>query len=73
MPIFVVRQVVTHPLLKTARIKESHIIGRDLGHAVDCVRVPEPMKRDLRKKYWAETIDPYGRKLSIEIIEEKKK
>lgn len=72
MPIFKIRQIVTHPFVRRALVKESHIIGRDLGHAIECIRCPEPMKRELRKKYWSRTTEPKGRTIHIEIIEEKK-
>lgn len=68
MPVFVVRQLVTHDKLPIAREKISQIIGRDLRHAVQMVKCPEPMRRDLEKKYWSRTTDPMGRTLYIEII-----
>lgn len=78
MPVYTIRQVVSHPLVAKALIQEKTLIGRDLGHAIECVRVPgEPLtteivRRQLRKKYWARTIRPGGRELYIEIIEEMK-
>jgi hypothetical protein len=78
MPVFVIRQVVTHPLVPEALVQEKTLVGRDLGHAIECVRVPnEPMvtemvRRQLRKKYWAEIMRPGGKQLYIEIIEEMK-
>jgi hypothetical protein len=72
MPIFVVRQTVTHPLVKEALIKEHKIIGKDLGHAIDCVRAPEPIKQKLRKSYRASFTELFGRTTCIEIIKEEK-
>lgn len=70
MPVFQVRQVISHANYKYRREKISEIIGRDLRHAVSMVRCPEPMRHDLQKKYWSRTTDPQGRELFIEIIDD---
>lgn len=70
MPVYRVFQKVTHPKLTKAYIKEHKVIGRDLRHAVEMLRIPAPMKKDLEKKYWTRTVDPHGRELYLEVIED---
>lgn len=71
MPVFQVRQVISHDRLPLRHEKVTMIIGRDLRHAIEQIKVPAPMKRDLEKKFWTRTIDPKGRELYIEIIHDR--
>ena len=70
--IFVVKQKVTHPLLKTGFEKEVKIVGHDLRHAITMIKCSESMRRDLEKKHRATQVDADGRTLTITIVEELK-
>lgn len=82
MPVYRIHQVATHPMFpKEVGEKTSHIIGRDLGHAIESLNLAkagfnppeiEGIKRQLRKKYWARATDRLNRTLYIEIKEELK-
>jgi hypothetical protein len=70
--IFKIVQKVTHPEIPTGYEKTTHIIGRDLKHAVECVRAPQYVRDELLKKYHCQWMDMGGRTTSIEITEEVK-
>ena len=69
--VYKVYQKVSHPQTKYVYEKTITISGRDLKHAVELIRGTPQLRRDLLKKYWAEQIEPNGRRLYIEIKEEK--
>lgn len=71
MPVYQVKQTVTHADAPIKHEKITMIIGRDLRHAIEQIKVPAPMKRDLEKKWWTRTTDLKGRTLFIEIIHDR--
>jgi hypothetical protein len=70
--IFKIIQKVTHPELPKGFEKVTHIIGKDLKHAVECVKAPQFVKDELLKKYHCKWMDLAGRTTEIEITDEVK-
>lgn len=68
--IFKIKQTVSHPEMPTRFEKESHVVGRDLKHAVECVMAPQYVRDELLKKYHCSWMDLAGRTTTIEIVEE---
>lgn len=70
--IFKVKQTVAHRDYPVGFVKECHIIGMDLPHAITMINCDHQMKEDLRKNYRATKTDDRGRVVTIEITEEVK-
>lgn len=79
MPVFKIYQKVTYDDLlakepkRHALEKHSEIIGYDLAHAIDGLsHMPEPIRKELKKKYWSRFTDERGRTIYIEITDQRK-
>jgi hypothetical protein len=70
--IYVVKQEVTHPLVKKVYLKISRINGRDLRHAAELLPISDSMRRDIERTGRTEKVDSDGRRVRIEIIAEEK-
>lgn len=72
MPIYAVKQVVSHPNVDRVFIKISKIIGHDIRHAIQMLPIGDAMRRDLERSFRTTARDASGRRIEIEIIEEEK-
>lgn len=72
MPVYVVKQVVSHPNVDKVFMKISKILGRDIRHAIELLPISPSMRLDLERTYKTKTSDSRGRRLEIEIVEEEK-
>lgn len=70
MPTYKLIQKVSHPRLTHVLVKEKYISGLDIRHAVKCIRVPEPVQKELEKKYHARFMDERGRITYLELVED---
>jgi hypothetical protein len=70
--IYVVKQWVTHPLHPKGFMKISKIVGRDLRHAAEMLKIPESNRRDIERTGKTVKVDPEGRRTEIEVIAEEK-
>jgi hypothetical protein len=68
--IFKIKQTVAHKDYPTGFIKESHVIGMDLPHALTQTRFQDHIKEQLKKNYRATHTDENGRVLIVEIVEQ---